>query len=236
MNQQCFSRTALLATIAAAFVFNSLPTKAVEKKKERPVRTFSTEGKTLQVFTTAKDTNKRMASTDVLELSSAQQPIETEVSVIVNTNKRFQRFLGTGGAITDASAEVFAKLNAEKQAEFLQAYYDKDKGIGYSLARTTIHSFDFSSASYTYISEGDKNLTSFSIDHDRQFRIPLIKKAIASAGGKLTLFASPWSAPAFMKANNHMLQGGTLLPEYANTWALYFTKFIKAYEAEGFPI
>ena len=84
--------------------------------------------------------------------------------------------------------------------------------------------------------EGDKSLSTFSIDHDREFRIPLIKKAIKAAGGELTLYASPWSAPAFMKSNNNMLQGGKLLPEYFDTWATYFTKFIKSYEAEGMPI
>ena len=154
----------------------------------------------------------------------------------MNPNKRFQEFLGIGGAITDASAEVFAILSPDKQQELLTAYYDKDKGIGYSLARTNIHSCDFSSGSYTYIVEGDKELNSFSIDHDRRFRIPLIKKAIEKADGSLLLFASPWSPPAFMKTNKDMLHGGKLLPEYYNSWANYFTKFIKAYETENIPI
>ncbi|MTI29456.1 glycoside hydrolase family 30 protein, partial [Xanthovirga aplysinae] len=164
------------------------------------------------------------------------QPLESEVSVFVNPEKRFQKFMGIGGAITDASAEVFAKLPEEKQVELLKAYYDQEKGIGYSLARTTIHSADFSSGSYTYIDEGDKDLKTFSIDHDKEFRIPLIKKAIAAAGGELLLYASPWSPPAFMKSNNNMLEGGKLLPEYYDTWAKYFSKFIKAYEEEGMPV
>jgi glucosylceramidase len=91
----------------------------------------------------------------------------------------------------------------------------------------------FSSGSYTYIEEGDKALKTFSIDHDREFRIPLIKKAIKAAGGELLLYGSP---PAFMKDSNDMLQGGKLLPEFRDSWALYYTKFIKAYEAEGMPI
>jgi len=37
-------------------------------------------------------------------------------------------------------------------------------------------SCDFSSDMYQYIKEGDKELKSFNIDHDKQFRIPLIKK------------------------------------------------------------
>ncbi|MEL7425526.1 MAG: glycoside hydrolase family 30 beta sandwich domain-containing protein, partial [Bacteroidota bacterium] len=40
----------------------------------------------------------------------------------------------------------------------------------------------------------------------------------------------------FMKDNKNMLQGGKLLPEYFDTWARYYTKFIKAYEADGMPI
>ena len=192
--------------------------------------------KKIKVYTTAKDTDKRLTLTHELAFKPAIQPTENQISIFVNPNKRFQKILGIGGAITDASAEVFAKLPTDKQNEMLKAYYDQDDGIGYSLARTTIHSSDFGSGSHTYIEEGDKELSTFSIDHDREFRIPLIKKAIHTAGGDLTLYASPWSAPAFMKSNNNMLQGGKLLPEYYDTWATYFTKFIQAYEAEDMPI
>jgi glucosylceramidase len=185
---------------------------------------------------TAKDSQHRLARTGPHSFERGDQPSEGEVSVFVNPNKRFQEFLGIGGAITDASAEVFAQLPEDKQAELLKAYYDPEDGIGYTLARTTIHSADFSSGSYTYIEEGDADLSTFSIDHDREFRIPLIKKATEAAGGELPLYASPWSPPAFMKDSNDMLHGGKLLPEYRAAWALYYTKFIKAYEAEGIPI
>ena len=39
-----------------------------------------------------------------------------------------------------------------------------------------------------------------------------------------------------MKENKSMLQGGKLLPEYRQTWANYFVKFIQAYEKEGIPV
>ncbi|MFA6456394.1 MAG: glycoside hydrolase family 30 protein [Bacteroidota bacterium] len=188
------------------------------------------------VYTTAENTDYRLTRTAVTRFGQSVQPLETEICVFVNPQKTFQSFLGIGGAITDASAEVFAKLPAAKQQELLTAYYDREKGIGYSLARTTIHSSDFSSGSYTYVKEGDKELKSFSIDHDKQFRIPLIKQAIKTAGGSLTLYASPWSPPAFMKDTKTMLRGGKLLPEFYKSWAMYFTKFIKAYETEGIPV
>jgi glucosylceramidase len=80
-----------------------------------------------------------------------------------------------------------------------------------------------STASYTYVAEG-WGVEDFNIDHDRQYRIPLIKQATAVAG-KLTMYV-PWS-PAFMKTNGSMLQGGKLR-EFYQSWANYYAKFIKA--------
>ncbi|MGN6294186.1 MAG: glycoside hydrolase family 30 protein [Chitinophagaceae bacterium] len=198
---------------------------------------YSLDGKKVNVYTTADSTSYRLSLTDSsLQFAEFGQPMETQVCVFVDPTKTFQTMLGIGGAITDASAETFAKLPKEKQEEILKAYYDPVNGIGYTLARTNIHSCDFSSGSYTYVKEGDKELTSFSIDHDKQFRIPLIKQAISQAGGKLTLYASPWSPPAFMKDSTHMLFGGKLKPEFYDSWAHYFAKFIKAYEKEGIPV
>ena len=203
---------------------------------EPPARDRTIEGSSVAVYTTADQTAHRLSATDTLTFKKMGQPLETQVCVFVDPSKRAQTILGIGGALTDSSAEVFAKLAPDKQREVLDAYYDRNKGIGYTLGRTNIHSCDFSSASYTYVDEGDKALKSFSVAHDRQFRIPFIKQCIATAGGKLTLFASPWSPPAFMKTNGEMLHGGKLKPELRQAWANYYTKFIKAYEKEGIPI
>ena len=198
---------------------------------------YNPAAKQVTVYNTAENTQLRLSAAPAkLSFNTLVQPTEGEVSVFVDPTKTFQTVMGFGGAITDASSEVFAKMPKDKQQQFLEAYYGKDKGIGYNLARTTIHSCDFSSASYTYIKEGDADLKSFSIEHDKKFRIPLIKKAIAAAGGKLTMYASPWSPPAFMKSNKDMLHGGKLLPQYYQSWATYYTKFISAYEKEGIPI
>jgi glucosylceramidase len=188
------------------------------------------------LYTTAAATTDRLTRSVGGALSPSVQPLETETCVFVSPAKTFQTFLGIGGAITDASAEVFATLSSARQEEFLASYYNRDKGIGYTLARTSIHSSDFSSGSYTYVNDGDAALKTFSIAHDRKFRIPLIKRAIAAAGGTLMLYASPWSPPAFMKSNGSMLKGGKLLPAFAAPWASYVARFIKAYEAEGIPL
>ena len=205
-------------------------------KKKSGGTSFSIQNRTVIVYTSADSTNLRLTKTDNLTFKELNQPLETQLCVFVNPNKTYQTFLGIGGAITDASAEVFAKLPQNKQQELLDAYYSKEKGIGYSLIRTTIHSCDFSSDRYTYVTEGDKDLKTFSIDHDKKFRIPLIKKAMELIGEEATLYASPWSPPAFMKDNASVLNGGKLLPEYYQSWANYYVKFINAYKKEGIPI
>src|ERR1700675_306481 len=146
------------------------------------------EGKEVAVYTTADKTNYRLSPTDTLAFKHLGQPLETQICVFVDPSKRSQTILGIGGALTDASAETFAKLPSSKQREILDAYFDVNKGIGYTLARTNIHSCDFSSSSYTYVDEGDKELRSFSIKHDEQYRIPFIKKVQAATKGKLTIF------------------------------------------------
>jgi glucosylceramidase len=197
---------------------------------------YEAGSKTVRVYTTADSTANRLALTGTLRFVDMPQPLETQPCIFVDPGHSFQSFLGIGGALTDASAETFAKLPANRQAELLQAYYNADKGIGYTLARTNINSCDFSSDSYTYVKEGDTQLSSFNIAHDEKYKMPFLKKAIAAAGGKLTLYASPWSPPAWMKDNNDMLHGGSLKPEYYNTWARYFVKFIGAYEKAGIPV
>ena len=190
----------------------------------------------MNVYTTAKNTNYRLTKTATLQFSEFGQPLETQVCIFVDRSKTFQTLVGIGGAITDAAAETFANIPECKQQELIRAYYDDEQGIGYTMARTSIHSCDFSSQSYTYVQDNDATLDSFTIAYDLTYRIPLIKKAMQMAGGQLTLLASPWSPPAWMKTNDSMLKGGTLLPEYQQIWANYFVEFIRAYEKEGVPI
>lgn len=195
-----------------------------------------TAGKSVAVYTTAEGTALRLSANGQPVFKELKQPLETEPCIFVDAKHSFQSFIGIGAALTDAAAESFAKLPASQQQELLTAYFDPAKGIGYTLARTTIHSCDFSSGSYTYVKDNDTSLSTFSVAHDETYRIPFVKKAIQAAGGKLTLYVSPWSPPAWMKDNNSMLQGGKLKKELAQSWANYYVKFIKTYEAKGIPI
>tara|TARA_B110000902_G_scaffold4882_1_gene5682 strand:- start:1924 stop:3411 length:1488 start_codon:yes stop_codon:yes gene_type:complete len=189
-----------------------------------------------KVYTTAHKSALKLSLTSEIAFLEFKQPLETDIDIVVRPNKEFQEFVGIGAALTDAAAETFYKLSEKNQELFLAAYFDQEKGIGYSLARTIIHSCDFSTESYTYVEEGDTDLKTFSIAHDRKYRIPFTKRALKAAGGNLTMYASPWSPPAFMKTNNSMLKGGKLKKEFYQPWANYYSKFIKAYEKEGIPI
>lgn len=171
-----------------------------------------------------------------LSFKEWKQPLESEPCVFVDATKTFQTMMGFGGAITDASAETFAKLPEAKQQELLKAYYDKSSGLAYAIARTNMNSCDFSSGSYTYVADNDKDLKTFNLAPDERYKIPMIKKAFAVANGNLSLYISPWSPPAWMKDNNNMLQGGKLKDEYKQSWANYYVKFIKGLESQGIPV
>ena len=209
--------------------------KPAIKETQKQQAAVTSIKKEATVYATVQDSDLKLSLTGNYKFNNAIQPLETEVAIFVNTNKTFQTMLGIGGAITDASAVVFAKLPKDKQEEFLQAYYSKN-GIGYNIIRTSIHSCDFSPESFTYVEEGDKDLTTFSIEKDKEFRIPMIKKAMDLIKNDVVFYASPWSPPPFMKGKKDMLQGGKLLPAFYQSWATYYTKFIKAYEAEGMPV
>ncbi|BBE17213.1 glycoside hydrolase, family 30 [Aquipluma nitroreducens] len=225
--------------IKTAFVLSLLATVACTNKPatqngDKPLQIVNPEK--AQIFVTARDTSLRLSQTADATFENFGQPFETQVCVFVDPTRTFQTFIGIGGALTDASAEVFAKLPEATQKEFMTAYYDKNKGIGYNFSRTNIASCDFSSDTYAYVTDKDTSLNSFNVAHDEKFRIPFIKQAIAAAGGTLPMFVSPWSPPAWMKDNDDVLLGGKLLPEYAQVWANHYVKFIKTYESMGMPI
>lgn len=188
-----------------------------------------------RIFLTAKDTSDRLTPKASVPFAALPQPDEHSITVMVDATHKFQTIEGIGGALTDAAAETFFKLPAARQQEVLTAYYDANKGIGYSLGRTHINSCDFSSESYAYVSKPDTSLRSFSIAHDLKYRVPLIQRVLKMVP-RLKIFASPWSPPAWMKTNNDMLHGGHLKPRDFDAWARYYVRFISEYARRGIPI
>ena len=205
----------------------------IKSDRESSGTPLSFKAGSVEVYVTAPSDSLRLKNVPANPFEDLAQPSEHVPTIMLDPVKTFQTLVGIGGALTDASAETFFKLPKIKQSELLNAYFSPDAGIGYSLCRTHINSCDFSSGSYAYADEGDKELKTFNINQDKKFRIPFIKAALEKSGGKIRFFASPWSPPAWMKDNNNMLQGGKLKPEYYQSWANYYIRFMDEYKKEG---
>lgn len=156
------------------------------------------------------------------------------VNVFINSSTKYQSILGFGGAFTDAAGINIAKLSPEAQLNLIRSYYSPT-GLEYNVGRINMGGCDFSDRPYTYVdTEGDVNLDTFSLTHDDlDFKIPYVLMAKEVSEQKISMFASPWSAPAWMKSNNAINGEGYLLEEYYEAWANYFIKFLDAYKAEG---
>jgi len=143
----------------------------------------------------------------------------------------YQRILGFGGAITEASGFAYSKLDSEKKKKFIDDYFSNE-GLKYTLARIPIGSCDFSLKSYCYSNKSD--LSDFNIEEDKKFLIPLLRDAYNNK--TLTLFSSPWSPPRFMKNTKILKFGGKLEAKYRKLYAEYFARYINEYKKEGFDI
>lgn len=181
---------------------------------------------------------------DVYETSASGHKL-SKVEALSNTgtapviklspDQKFQTITGFGGSFTESTAYLMNQLSVENRLKILKAYFG-NQGARYSLTRTHINSCDFSLSNYAYAPiEGDTSLRHFSIDEDRDDIIPMIKEAMAISEDGFKIISSPWTAPPWMKDNKDWV-GGKLLPEYYDTWALYFSKYIDAYKAEGIDI
>lgn len=181
---------------------------------------------------------------DIFETSESGNKL-TKVTTVAGTGEmaeiailpgeKFQTITGFGGSFTEASASLLNRLGKENRNKILEAYFG-ETGARYSLTRTHINSCDFSLSQYSYAPvEGDLELKNFSIEEDLGDIIPMIKDAMAISKEGFKIVSSPWTAPPWMKDNKQWV-GGKLLPEYYDTWALFFSKYIDAYKAEGIDI
>ncbi len=157
----------------------------------------------------------------------------------VDESKTYQQMIGFGAAMTDASAYlIMHRMPAKDRNALMQDLFGRDSGTGLSFIRVPMGASDFSLRHYSYDdmpgSETDSALIRFSIDDDRLEKIPLLQRALA-INPQITLVASPWSPPAWMKSSGSLIKG-TLLPRFYDSFADYFVKFIQAYGAEGLPI
>ena len=143
--------------------------------------------------------------------------------------------------MTDSSAYVLFKLkesNPELYKYTMEKLFSPENGAGFSVVRLPVGASDYTATKsyYTYCDEKSEDLSSFSIEHDKKYIIPVLKDAL-KINPKLWFMGSPWSAPAWMKRNNSLFgvkdkeqkEGklNRLKPEYIGTYAAYLVEFVK---------
>lgn len=157
----------------------------------------------------------------------------------VDTATTYQPIDGFGYALTGGSAMLMnTKLSAEQRAALLKELFTTEgNGIGISYLRVSIGASDLDDHVFSYVdSKGTaaSELKGFSLDEDRKHLIPVLKEILAITPN-IKIMGSPWSAPAWMKTNNHV-KGGSLKPEYYAAYASYFVRYIQDMEKEGIRI
>lgn len=160
-------------------------------------------------------------------------------AIRVDTARRYQTMLGLGSSLEATTCANISRLDPRRQDEVLERLVHPVNGIGMNLMRICIGTSDFTGDPwYSYddvpAGETDVPLARFSIEKDRAYILPVLKRALQK-NPNLLFFASPWSPPGWMKSSGSMI-GGRLLPQYYEPYARYLVRFVQAYEAEGIPI
>lgn len=189
-----------------------------------------------QVWITTADQSRLLSR----EPDVAIHPATADAVAVIDVYAaiEYQEMVGFGAAMTDASAQLIQRLPDAQRRAILRELFGRDPGIGLSFVRVPMGSSDFSSRHYSYddmpAGHVDSALAHFSIEPDRLEKLPALQAALA-INPHLTLVASPWSAPGWMKTSGSLI-GGTLRPEFHESFARYISRFVDAYAAEGIPI
>jgi glucosylceramidase len=179
------------------------------------------------------DDAHQLAQSPPLSWRPATGPASDD-AIVLDPTKKFQPILGFGAALTDAACFTFNRLDPAARGKLFHQLFSPSE-MNFSVCRTCIGASDYSTKAYSF-DEGDPDpeLQRFSIDHDREYIVPMLREA-RKANPDLFLFSSPWSPPGWMKSNNSMLGGNMQRRSFA-PYANYFVKFLQAYEAEHVPI
>jgi len=190
------------------------------------------------VWITTPDGSKKLTDSGSVSFGRTAPGHET---VIVDPTRKFQTMTGFGGSLTDSSVTVLSELSPKQQDATMHQLFDPRTGDGLNFLRQPIGASDFvTDAAYTYddlpAGSTDYLQQHFSIAHDRTAILPMLRQAL-KINPHITVMASPWSPPAWMKTGGSLV-GGQLIdePSIYSSYALYLTKFVQAYRHAGVPI
>jgi glucosylceramidase len=202
-----------------------------------PVTTVSAQQRSAAVWLTTTDQTRLLAKQgDVAFVPDTQT---ADLTIDVNAGQTFQQIDGFGASLTESSAWLMATaLTDGERAALMTQFFDPIAGIGLNVLRQPIGASDFALSQYSYddmpAGQTDVDLRQFSIAHDRTYVLPALRVARQINPG-ISVIASPWSAPGWMKTLGSMIRG-ELRQEYYAPYAAYLVKFLQAYAAEGVPI
>ncbi|HUR35213.1 MAG TPA: carbohydrate-binding protein [Vicinamibacterales bacterium] len=202
-----------------------------------PVATVSAQGTAVHAWVTTTDQSRLLAP--VMDSAFGSSAATGQFLVSVDDSQQFQRITGFGASMTESSAWLLAtQVPAARRAEVMTRLFSTDTGIGLSFVRQPIGASDFSLSHYSYddvpYGETDYSLARFSAAHDDAYVFPALRDALR-LNPQLTVMASPWSAPAWMKTSGSMV-GGMLAPSAYGAFASYLVKSVQAIEARGIPV
>ncbi len=184
------------------------------------------------------DVRVYMTSASQLSLLSEQNSISFSKEVgsftlVLDSTTLYQSIVGYGAALTGSSAYLLRLLPENERTKILKNLFDPSQGIGISVLRISIGSSDFSLGNYSYCD--NPPISNFAIPAiDKRDLIPILKDILA-INPNITIIASPWSAPGWMKDSNSM-NGGNFLSSQMGNYAVYFVKYIQAYAKLGIKI
>lgn len=158
----------------------------------------------------------------------------------VSTDSLFQSMDGFGFTLSQGSATHFLAMSDSARKAVLQELFgsgENDIRISYlrlAVAASDLNAFPFSYNDLKDPKGTDPSLSQFSLSYDTLDVLPVLKQILA-INPKVTLMASPWSPPTWMK-DNRDTRGGSLLPEFESSYAQYLVKYIQEMDKRGFTI
>lgn len=213
----------------------ALTTAGMETLLPKPA---AASGETVSVWRTTKDKSDLLAQKSSLQFGpvSGTNPL----TINVDENLTYQSMDGFGASFTEYSTNlIYNKMSVSQRSSLMNELFSTTSGLGTNFLRQPIGSADFAPVFYSLddmpTGQTDPNLTHFNIDHDLLTVVPVVKQAL-SINSNIRVLATPWSAPAWMKTNGSLTNGGNLLTNYYPNYANYFVKFIQAYNDQGIPI
>ena len=191
-------------------------------------------------YQTTSDLAHRLEPQAPILFSSTASPAKPgELTISVDETRRFQQMDGFGASITDGAAWLLEdRLTPAARDAVMTRLFDPTRGIGLSFLRQPIGATDLSRdhSSFDDMPQGqrDPELKHFSVSHDDNYIFPAIRQAL-KLNPSITVMATPWSPPAWMKTGDTM-NGGRLREDAMPAYAAYLTRSVEAFAARGVPV